>query len=127
MPFDSAPQRPNPMVDVFDRMLGILGPNGEHWTKGSLMRDYGGSGAHRDFRYCAIGALRGAMRPGEEYQDAEYQDAKRLLLRGIRMINPSTRSIERWNDVPGRTFDRLREAIENAKTIALLRETTHAV
>lgn len=111
MPFDGG-LSVNQDILIIDKMLEIFGPNGQHWGKG---REYRGR------KWCLVGALKSARRRLRSRDD----DAGAFIVYALWHVDSTVikrrMSLEDWNDQPERTFFQIREALTQAKEMALRR------
>lgn len=122
MPFDATPQAPalapvpvrryTGVARVLDEALALLGPNGEHWIKGS---------AREGDSYCVIGAIRVAADDEMQRRPRPWglvvSDARSAVLGVIRSAH-----IASWNDAQERQFSEVRSALLTARDIAAAAE-----
>jgi hypothetical protein len=112
MPFDGG-LSVNQDILVIDKMLEIFGPNGEHWIQGFQY--------DRRRKWCLVGALKSARRRLRSRDD----NAGAFIVYAVWHVDNTAikrrMSLEGWNDQPGRTFSQIREALTQAKEMALRR------
>lgn len=106
MPFDAATAIPAE-VRIIDKALELLGPNGEHWTKG-IAND-------REGNRCIVGALRSARRMLRLKGDKTTA----FILTAVRDRRPEhPLIIEYFNDDRHRKFDEVAAVLTHARKLA---------
>ena len=114
MPFDGTRELPAE-ARIIDKALEILGPNGEHWTQGSLRDDDG---------YCMRGAIHSARRrlhiKGDKTEDLVFDQMRDEYGELIERM-PQKKLIEDFNDAPWRVFSAIRSVMMNARQDAVER------
>lgn len=108
-------------LSVLREALDLLGPNGEHWTKGTY--------EDSDGNYCMIGAITKATY-GFVYQDTGrlgdvderatiFQITRRYLLQAALASSPGVRlHLTKFNDFSETTFEDVRQVFERAIQLA---------
>lgn len=89
-----------------EKMLEILGPNGEHWCKG----EYSKKNKAGDTCYCLVGGMHkvGLNKPS---MSDDYHRAYRLIFKEIKETGANTFSVEVWNDRKHRKFSQVRDIV----------------
>lgn len=96
--------------NVIDRMLEILGPNGEHWTKNREARDSRGMFVmptdERAVCWCILGAARKATSETCDY--ISYEITNELTHR-FHEYYKEERAVSFWQDHKDRTWEEVRD------------------
>lgn len=106
-------------LSVLREALDLLGPHGEHWTKGTY--------EDSDGNYCALGAITKATYgfvypdPGYQYIGLDrahtFQDVRLYLCRAL-PPGDGWKSIAKFNDFSETTFEDVRQLFERAIQLA---------
>ena len=105
MPFDAATAIPAE-VRIIDKALELLGPNGEHWTKG-IANDGEGN-------RCIVGAVRSARRMLRLKGDKTTA----FILTAVPDRRPGHPVIEDFNDDRHRKFGEVAAVLTHARKLA---------
>jgi hypothetical protein len=103
MPFDATPDQ-SIESRIIDEALRILGPNGEHWIKGS---EFGSQ------RVCMLHALNLAKHNLRTRGD----ETELRVIEAIRVLHNKSQQIPDFNDDPRRTFVEVLQVLQLARTV----------
>jgi len=106
MPFDG--RKPCLEIQIIDKALEVLGPNGEYWTQGTSNDGHG--------KRCIMGAVRTARRKLRE--NGDKTTALLIQAFGCRRLLRPAEVIEDFNDAPNRTFDEIAGLLVHARNLA---------
>jgi hypothetical protein len=108
MPFDG--RQPCLEIQIIDKALEVLGPNGEHWIQGEVNDSHGNR--------CIVGAVRTARRKLRLKGDRTITLILTALCASRSNIYSPLEFIENFNDQPGRKFDEIAGLLVHARNLA---------
>lgn len=106
------------VVEILEASLETLGPNGEHWCKGSYAQDTHNlpvpTKDPRAIKFCAVGAV---LRQESSFNYSKMRSAEHYLLMSV-ATESSWRSVADFNDHNLRKFPSVKRAFEKAIELA---------